>query len=342
MVFYGIGEQFGCQAKWKTSEEFRTNPKGNNFRECESSRCDRKVVGRPLISASMRMYSPSVFTNEVLNCKSPKFLMTMGRTKPSPNKGSLASDCSGFVWFWGAELIFLELFEAAYLVDLGELALFHNDRELAKAEVLELLLKHDPKYVHRSLVFIGWCSRYSPSHFRVYCLLKRYGIIVTRTPNYLELPFYDYAGNRFDCIRFPLTLSFQLVLRSHTIQEEISATPWSVHDRLGRNFRPDQIKYVPLYALFCTHAISFVGKANDVEVVLALGDCSMKHNFISLKIPKDITNATHRKKGKNVAITQWYYCCRYCDKSLCAESLLILSLLCSFFIFLWNIQTSEN
>jgi hypothetical protein len=70
----------------------------------------------------------------------------MGRTKPPPTKGM--SHGLFFSQPVGAsELIFLELFEAAYLVDLGELKLFVEEKELSLQEVLELLLHHDARYV---------------------------------------------------------------------------------------------------------------------------------------------------------------------------------------------------
>jgi hypothetical protein len=50
--------------------------------------------------------------------------------------------------------------------------------------------------------------------------------------------------------------------------------------------------------------IDYLDKANNIEVILALADCSMKYNFISLKPPKDITKATHKPKGKKTEINE--------------------------------------
>jgi hypothetical protein len=52
-------------------------------------------------------------------------------------------------------VILLELFEAAYLVDMGELSLLDGERTLTRAEVLQLLLRHDTRCANDAPLFDG-------------------------------------------------------------------------------------------------------------------------------------------------------------------------------------------
>jgi len=185
-----------------------------------------------------------------IGSNSLKFLKTMGKC----TKGTTKNE----------QLIYLELFEAVYLVDIGELDLYVEETKMTVEDSLKLIQEED--------------KGFTLSHYYIYSYLKRSGLILTRSTDSIELPFY-------------LNTIFN-VYQSNTHFSKSNPGPPSYYLLV---LHPDDLLINPSMMKMCLEFSDFT----QIDFVVALTDYSLRQSFITIKCPKDINEVKHIKKKVN-------------------------------------------